>query len=243
MKLVEQLLHVTLAVEIDIGEWIIVARQELADPERSRTMVGTHEDDVAEPFVDQLRPAEDERPHEHVAQIGIVLDQGQETVPGNQDGARGSLRDDANNHGSTRQRSNFPRELSRPEPRDQRGLPVEDPADLELTFQDKINARRGLPGLDQHLTGGESADRVPRGRALHLPIVEHGKVLRSIEQQIRSFKRILGFNGRIHDRSRMRLGAQAGPYFRIWLEAGSARRCYGEAHEPGSRLRLRRALG
>jgi hypothetical protein len=59
---------------------VAVAREELADPERARTVIGAEEHDVSETLGDELHAAQDERPHQDAAELGIGLEQVQAVV-------------------------------------------------------------------------------------------------------------------------------------------------------------------
>ena len=78
MKAVQQLLHVGVAVEIDVGVRMAVARQELFDAKRSSAMIRPDEHDVAEPVRDQLHPAQDEGAHDQLAEFAVGLHERQQ---------------------------------------------------------------------------------------------------------------------------------------------------------------------
>jgi hypothetical protein len=73
VKLVQQLLDARVAVEIDVGVRMAVARQELPHAERSRAVIRAEEDDVSDPVSDQLHPAKDEGPHDDLAKLAVGL--------------------------------------------------------------------------------------------------------------------------------------------------------------------------
>ena len=75
MKPIEQLLRLGVAIEIDVRVRMAVARQELLHPQRAGAMRRADHDDVAEAARDQLDAAQDERPHEDLAQLGVGLHQ------------------------------------------------------------------------------------------------------------------------------------------------------------------------
>ena len=78
MKPVQQLLNVGVAVEIDIGIRMAVARQELLDPERAGAIIRANEHDIAEPVRDQLHSAHDESAHDQLAEFAVGLHQRQQ---------------------------------------------------------------------------------------------------------------------------------------------------------------------
>ena len=73
VKPIEELLHADVAIEIDIRVRMAVARQELLDAERSGAVIRPDEHGISEPLRDQLQAAEDERPHQNLAELGIGL--------------------------------------------------------------------------------------------------------------------------------------------------------------------------
>ena len=80
MKPVEQLLRLGVVIEIDVVVRMSVARQKLLDPQRAGAMRRADEHDVAEAARDQLDAAQDERPHQDLAQLGVGLDERQQLL-------------------------------------------------------------------------------------------------------------------------------------------------------------------
>ena len=80
MKPIEQLLRVGVAIEIDVGVRMAVAGQKLLHPQRAGAMRRADEDDIPEATRNQLDPAEDERPHEDLAQLGVGLHEGEQLL-------------------------------------------------------------------------------------------------------------------------------------------------------------------
>ena len=78
VKPVQQLLDVGVAVEIDVGVRMAVARQELLDAQRAGAMSRPNEHDIAEPVRDQLHPAQDEGPHDDLAELAVGLHERQQ---------------------------------------------------------------------------------------------------------------------------------------------------------------------
>jgi hypothetical protein len=189
--MVQQLLDVPLAIEIDLRVGMAVTYEEVAYPERPGAMVGTDEDDVANPAADELGPAEHERAHEHVAQLGIVLDQGQEMLAGNQGEASGRPRGQSHEQRPSGQGSHFAGELTHLEnPQD--GGSILDPDDPDLALQDDEDTWRNLAGLEQHFAGLVRALCHAGSRALELPVGKNGKTLRRPDLGFRRF------NGGVH---------------------------------------------
>ena len=68
------------AVQIDVGIRMVVAGQEFAQAQRVAGVARSQENHVASAFVDQRQPAQNERPHENLAQFGIAGDEGTKRV-------------------------------------------------------------------------------------------------------------------------------------------------------------------
>ena len=77
---IEQRLDVRIAIEIDVGVRVAVARQELLDAQRARRVRRSDEHDVAEAARDQLHPAQDEGAHQDLAELGVGLHERQQLV-------------------------------------------------------------------------------------------------------------------------------------------------------------------
>jgi hypothetical protein len=80
VKAVEQDLHVVLAIEVHVHVGMAVSGQELLDTKRSRAVIRGDEHDVSGPSRAQLHPAEDQGPHEDVAQLAVRLHERQEML-------------------------------------------------------------------------------------------------------------------------------------------------------------------
>jgi hypothetical protein len=81
LKAIEELLHAVVTVEIDVRVRISVAREEFLHTERSLAVSRSDQDDVAVPLCDELDAAQNERPHEDVAELAITLQQVEQLVP------------------------------------------------------------------------------------------------------------------------------------------------------------------
>ena len=74
LKSIEQLLRVAVAVEVDVVKWVPVPGQEFVHPQRSRA-VRRSDNDIAEMLGNQFEAAEDEGPHQDLAQLRVGLDE------------------------------------------------------------------------------------------------------------------------------------------------------------------------
>ena len=80
LETIEQFLRVAVAVEIDIVKRVAVPGQELVVPKRSRAVHRADHDDVAQVPGDQFEAAQDERPHQDLAQLRVGLDDGEQLL-------------------------------------------------------------------------------------------------------------------------------------------------------------------
>ena len=80
LKPVEQLLRLVIAIQIEVVKRMAVPRQEFAHPKRPGAVHRSDDDDVAEVAGDQAQAAQDERPHQDLAQLGVGLDHGEQLL-------------------------------------------------------------------------------------------------------------------------------------------------------------------
>ena len=85
MKPIEEILRVGVAIEVDVMKRVTIARQELLDAQRAGAIPLANQHDVTITAGDQLDAAEDERPHEDLAQLGIRLDKSEQLFTGELD--------------------------------------------------------------------------------------------------------------------------------------------------------------
>ena len=154
MKLIEQLLRVSVAIEVDVVERMAVAGQELLHSERAGAVRRAKHDDIAKVARDQLETAEHECPHEDGAQLGVGLHEGEQLLAVELDHLA-RLGDAHRRHGpAARDHRDFARELTGPVRDDERCGPV---GHLERAADDH-EERDGLgAGFDQHLPAGDRA--------------------------------------------------------------------------------------
>ena len=77
---VQQRLGVGIAIEVDVGERMVVAGQELLHPQRAGAMRRPDQDDITQAIRNQLGPPQDECAHDDVAQLGIGLNERQQLL-------------------------------------------------------------------------------------------------------------------------------------------------------------------
>src|SRR6266478_6469302 len=81
MKPIEEILRISVAIEVDVMKRVAIARQELLDAQRAGAMRRANQNDVTIATGDQLDAAENERPHEDLAQLGVRLDESEQLFP------------------------------------------------------------------------------------------------------------------------------------------------------------------
>jgi hypothetical protein len=74
-EMIEQVLHVGIAVHVDIGDRIAVARQKRPEAQRVKRVSGADQYNVAGAVRDALCSPENERPQKYLPQFGIGLHQ------------------------------------------------------------------------------------------------------------------------------------------------------------------------
>ena len=73
MELVEQALHISITIEIDVGRRMAVSRQKFLNAERVSGVAGPHNRNVAYALRQQFCPAKNEGTHQDLAQLSIGL--------------------------------------------------------------------------------------------------------------------------------------------------------------------------
>ena len=151
LEVVQEVLHAGVPVEVDGRVRMSVARQELLDAERARAMARPHEHDVSQPLRDQLHPAEDEGPHDDLAQLAVGLHERQELLAIQLDhlarlaGARPEKRAAPGEH------VDLAAELTRSVQGDERFGGSGRPDDLDLTGGHDEERHDLVARLDEHL--------------------------------------------------------------------------------------------
>ena len=158
MKAVEEFLRVRVAIEVDVMKRVAIARQELLDAQRACAMRRANQDDVAVATCDELHAAEDEGPHEYVAQLGIGLDQAEQLFAIHLDHLAGLADSRPCECSSARQHGAFAGELPGPVRDDERFGSRGWSQHLHLAAQHDEERHGPLAYLDEHLTG---LDRAP----------------------------------------------------------------------------------
>ena len=71
LEAVQKFLGRLVGIEIDVGVRMSVPAEEFAQAEGLRGVAGTHQDEVAEALPDEGQAAQNEGPHENLAQLGV----------------------------------------------------------------------------------------------------------------------------------------------------------------------------
>jgi hypothetical protein len=151
-ELIQERLDAGITVEVDGRVGVAVARQERLDAERVRGMARPDEHDIAEPMCDQLRPAQDEGPHEDLAQLAVGLHEGQQGLTLELDHSARLARADADEPAAAREHRHLPGELPRSQDGHERLRDACWPDQLDLTRGDDEAPRERCTRLGQHLT-------------------------------------------------------------------------------------------
>src|SRR6266550_4001292 len=103
VELVEHRLAVGVRIQIDELVGMPVAREKLADLQRSLAVIRSEQQHVAEALIDQLQAAQDEGAEENVAQLGVGLDELEQLLARDLDDVRRRARLDASEEAPARQ--------------------------------------------------------------------------------------------------------------------------------------------
>lgn len=80
MKMVQEGLHVGIAIEIDIGVRVPIARQKFFDAQRIRRMTRAHHRDIPKTLGKQFCSPKDKRAHQDFTEFCVGLDQSQHVL-------------------------------------------------------------------------------------------------------------------------------------------------------------------
>src|SRR5881397_3830614 len=134
-----------------------IAREKLADLQRSLAVVRSQELHVAEALIDQLQAAQDECAEKDVAQLGIGANQFQQRLPGDFDHLTRRARLDAGEEAPTGEDRSLASEHPFAEGRHILAHPARVADDVEPSRHDDEDLCDGLPRLAEHLTRLNSA--------------------------------------------------------------------------------------
>ena len=151
---VQRRLDVIVAVEIDVGVRLIVARQELAQPERRRAVLRAEEHDAPLALGHQGRSSQNERAQEDLAQLDVRLDQRADLLRGQLEHARRAARPCAHDDRASRQQIDVPREAARIVDGDHVVLPRQD---LDPAFDDDVQRTVAVALNPEALAVGEAS--------------------------------------------------------------------------------------
>ena len=139
---------VGVAIEIDVGERVAVAREELLDAQRARGVRRADQHDVADAVRDQLDAAEDERAHQDLAQLGVGLHQASSCSRVELDRPRPARWRARAPASGGRDHVRLAGELARPVHGHQRVAQAGRPDDLDLSGSDDEERDGWVAGLD-----------------------------------------------------------------------------------------------
>jgi hypothetical protein len=139
-----------------------VAGQELADAERSRTVIRADDDDVAEAVGDELHPAQDERPQDDLAELAVGLHERQQALAIQLDDLARFRGPHPHERAAAGEHGDLAAELTRPDGGDERRGGAGRPDDLEPARLDHEERHHRIARFDEHLAGADRPQRPMR---------------------------------------------------------------------------------
>ena len=152
MEVIEQILRLGVAIQVDVMERMAIACQELLDAQRTGAMRRANQDDIAVAAGNQLDASEDERAHEDVAQLGVRLDESEQLLAIELDHLAWLADPGPRQRPSAGQHVAFAGELPGPMRDDQRFGSRGRSQHLQLAAQHDEERHRPLSHLDEHVT-------------------------------------------------------------------------------------------
>jgi hypothetical protein len=151
LEAIQQHLHVGVAVEVEVGIGMRIAGEEFLHPQRSGAVIRANDDGIADSLRDELHAAQDESPHEDLADLGVGLHQRQQVFAAHLDHFTGLADTGPHQRAAPGEHVDLARKL----PRAEQGEPLF-PArggseDLDLSRGDEKEGRHRIAGLVQHL--------------------------------------------------------------------------------------------
>ena len=174
-EVIEQRLNVGLAVEIDVGVGVAVPGEELLDPERARRVHRSDQHRVAEAAADQLHPPENERPHQDLAELGVVLHERQHRLAIEHDDLARLADPRAEQRAAPRDHVDLAAELPRAVHGDECLRAAGHPDHLDGALRDHEKRHHVIAGFDQDVAVLDGTHRPMRRDARDLRGGENGK--------------------------------------------------------------------
>ena len=169
---VEQLLGVGVTIEVDVVERLAVASQKLPNAQRARAVRRANHDDVADVVGDKLAAAQDERPHEDLAQLGVGLDEREQLLASELDDFAGLADAHLRDRPAAREEVRLARELARPM-RDDDPFPGIGHPQLTTDHDEERDA--SVPGLHQDLAARDRPACATAGQPRNLRLGQRRK--------------------------------------------------------------------
>ncbi len=153
METIEQRLHIRVAVEVDVGVRVAVAREELLDAQRVGRVHRSDEHDIADPARDELHSPQDEGPHQDLTELRVGLHQRHQLFAMQLDHRARLAHTDPEERAPARDHVDLAGELTGPVD-DDGGLSRAGPPDnLDLTRRHDEERHGLVARLDEHLAG------------------------------------------------------------------------------------------
>jgi len=175
LKSIEQFLRLGVTVEVDVLMRMSVQREKLFHPQRSRTVQRADHDNVPNAPCDEFAPAEDERPHQDLAQVGVSLYEGEELLAIEFDHLTRLADAKARQRPATSDHVALARELPGSVSRDHGFRLTPWGQDLNLAAHESEERHGTVPSLDEHVTLHDRTPAPARGDPADLRSGERGE--------------------------------------------------------------------
>jgi hypothetical protein len=172
---IEERLCARVAIQVDVGVRMSVARQESSNPQRIRAMFRPGDDDVAEAVCDQFHSSQDEGAHQDVAEFGIALDQPLDVRMIELNDFAVFARTDLQQGAAVREHVQLARELPGSENSDERCPSCRRPDYLNLSRPHDKERRLALPLFHEHVITAHGPNAAQRGHAVDLRRGQYGE--------------------------------------------------------------------
>ena len=168
LEAIEQMLRLTIVIEIEIRVRMSIAGEKLLHAQRARAVRRADEHDVAFTTREQLDAAQNERAHENLTQLAVRLDDPEQPIALDLDDLARRDRTNARQARAAGQHRRLAGEHSRPDGHDQ-SLAVSSHAQgVETSVANDEHARHRLAGFDEHLAWLRVANAAAHREAVDL---------------------------------------------------------------------------
>src|SRR5262249_23583201 len=163
VEAIQQVLHVGVMVKVEILEGVAVTGEQFLDAKGRRGSTGADEQRVANPLCHHGDASMNQGPHEHVADLGVCLNEGVHLVTCQLDDFARFTDAQTRLRRTTEDHADVPGELSRTENRDEKVAKARRANDLDFTSLQHKKRYVRLTALDQDFSANDGTSHAVRG--------------------------------------------------------------------------------